>query len=83
MTEKVLTLAQLAQHTGLHRSTLVRMEQRLVIPKARWAGPPVNGRVYNDAEVKAVDKAIAEYLRGKADNAEGRELATDVEIHGR
>lgn len=80
MTEKVFTLAQLAKRTGLHRSTLVRMEQRLVIPKARWGGPPVNGRVYNEAEAKAVEKAIAEYFKSRADNAEGRELVAEVEV---
>jgi hypothetical protein len=65
----VITLSMLAKKTGLHRTTLIRMEQRNVIPRAKWAGPPVNGRVYDAKDVKKVEALLKDYFAGKTDSA--------------
>lgn len=75
----VVTLAMLAKKLGLHRSTLVRMEARNLIPKAKWAGPPVNGRVYDAADVKRVKAILDAYFAGK-DQTAGRDFAKSVAV---
>lgn len=59
----VKTLPQLAEEIGVHRSTLVRLEQRGIISPAPVVGKPIQGRVY-DAKLEAtVKKEVAEYFR--------------------
>lgn len=43
--------SQVAVMLGVHRVTLLRMEQRRVIPLAKWAAKPVPHRVYTRDEV--------------------------------
>lgn len=60
---KGYTSFQLAKHIGINRSTLVRLEQRGVIPKPkRMAGHPVNGRFYDEGEKIAITNTVNHYL---------------------
>lgn len=65
-TPVVKTLPQLAEELGLHRSTLVRFEQRGIIPIAPIVGKPVQGRVYDAALEKKVKDAVDLYYKKKA-----------------
>lgn len=64
-TPVVYTLPQLAKKLGIHRVTLMRMEQRGVLEQAKWAGPPVNGRVYTEEDAREVEKRYLAYWEKK------------------
>ena len=70
----VYTIRQLARKLGIDRSTLIRMEQKGQIMKARWAPKPIDGRVYTEEDVAIVMKQIEEHRSRKVNMAEGREL---------
>lgn len=82
MTEEVevITLPQLAKRLGRHRTTILRLEQRNVLPKAAWAGPPIRGRVYTEADVKKVTELVNEYFAASDKAQEGRKVLTSVVI---
>lgn len=61
-TVQVKTLPELAEELGLHRSTLVRLEQRGVIDKAPKVGKPIQGRVYDAALEAKVRKQLQAYF---------------------
>lgn len=87
--EILVTLTQLAELTGYHRSTLVRMEQRLVIPPGDY-DPRYGGRVYDQKAVKAVFEALKKYEDEKAEKIgpmgarrqprEGTKIASPADI---
>lgn len=52
------SLPAVANALGIHRVTLIRMEARGDIPKARWRRKPNPHRVYSVAEMEAVRVAI-------------------------
>ena len=64
---KVKTLPQIAAQLGVDRATLVRLEQRGVIPRAPKVRTPVQGRIYDAALEKEVIKAFQEYVRNRDD----------------
>jgi hypothetical protein len=66
----VWTLQQVAAEMGLHRSTIVRMEQRNLLPKAKWAGPPVNGRVYDAKDKKAMKAILDAHFASKTGHSD-------------
>lgn len=71
MSDKVsyMTMTALSRELKLHRSTLVRMEQRNVIPPA----PFFKGmRVYSPDLVKQVKKALDDYFGGRPIGKAGR-----------
>lgn len=77
--ERYYTLPQVAKRLGHHRTTLLRMEQRGVIPKATWALKPIRARVYTEADIKIVEAALTEYFSHKPGGGEGLLLsATDI-----
>lgn len=51
-------LHDVARLTGVHRVTIIRMEQQGRIPVARWRRKPQPHRVYSQAEVDAIIDAI-------------------------
>jgi hypothetical protein len=69
--ERYFTLPQVAKRLELHRTTLLRMEQRGVIPKAKWTVRPFKGRVYTEADIKAIEKALEEYFNSHRPNDGG------------
>lgn len=71
---KVMTSTQMAADLGIDRSTLVRLEQKLVIPKAPLAPPnsPVQGRLYDAALATKVREAFAKHQRKSLADREGR-----------
>lgn len=58
---QVLTSTQMAAALGINRSTLVRLEQRGILPKAPITPPPHSGRVYDAVLVNLTRKAYAKY----------------------
>jgi len=56
---KVITLPLLAKKLGVHRSTLKRMEDRGLIPKAKWIERPIKGRVYTEAEANEIERIVS------------------------
>jgi hypothetical protein len=74
----VWTLQQLAAEVNLHRSTLVRMEQRNLLPKAKWAGPPINGRVYTGEDKKKIKAILLAHFAGKTGHADRELIAAPV-----
>lgn len=72
MTNKTyFTLPVVAKRLGLHRTTLLRLEQRGVVPKAKWATRPFNGRIYTEEDIKATEKALDEYMKRKPGGKDG------------
>lgn len=69
--ERYYTLPQVAKRLQLHRTTLLRMEQRGVIPKAKWVSHPIKGRVYNEAEIAVIETKLAAYFASGRPNDEG------------
>ena len=65
---RVKTLPQLAEELGINRSTMVRLEQRGIIPMAPKVRTPIQGRVYDEALEKEVIKAYHAYMQGNRDN---------------
>ena len=55
---KYYTHSQAAVMLDMHRVTLLRMEQRGVIPKAKWAAMPVPHRVYTREDITHLNKLI-------------------------
>ena len=74
------SLPQLAEALGVDRSTLVRLEQRGVIPKAPKIKTPFQGRAYDEALEKAVIKAFQAYTRAKTDESERPIVPSNVVI---
>jgi hypothetical protein len=60
---KVLSSTHMAAALGINRSTLVRLEQRLIIPLAPLApaNSPIQGRLYDAGLAKQVRAAFAKY----------------------
>lgn len=71
-TKVVKTLPQLAEEIGVHRSTLVRLEQKGIIDKAPLVGKPVQGRVYDPELEKRVKFQVEKYLEKRNRANEGR-----------
>lgn len=71
---KVMTSTQMAADLGIDRSTLVRLEQRLIIPKAPLAptNSPVQGRLYDEALATRVRAAFAKHQQKTLADREGR-----------
>lgn len=71
---KVLTSTQMAADLGIDRSTLVRLEQRLVIPKAPLApaNSAVQGRLYDAALANRVRAAFKKHQAKQLADREGR-----------
>lgn len=71
---KVMTSTQMAKDLGIDRSTLVRLEQRLVLPKAPFAPPnsPVQGRIYDAALATRVRAAYAKHCEKALAEREAR-----------
>lgn len=71
---KVMTSTQMAADLGIDRSTLVRLEQRLVIPKAPLAprNSPIQGRLYDETLAARVRAAYAKYEIKTLADREGR-----------
>jgi DNA-binding transcriptional MerR regulator len=70
MADDLLTLPQLAKEIGIHRVTLKRMEDRGVIPEAKWAKPPQHGRRYSRDDVAKIKAAIDKYAKEKQGSKE-------------
>lgn len=70
--QREYTLGEVSSQVGVHRVTLLRMEQDGRIPTARWRRKPQPHRVYNAAEIDVIAKIINE--RG---NANGRQFVED------
>lgn len=51
---KYYTATQVAVMLGVHRVTLLRLEQRRAIPLAKWVRKPVPHRVYTPEDVVAL-----------------------------
>lgn len=66
-----ITLPALAREVGRDRSTLVRLEQKGVIPEAKWH-PVMKCRIYTPADVKAVKAALEVYDASQLGKAGGR-----------
>lgn len=56
--EKEYSLQEVAEMLGLHRVTLIRMEQRKAIPKPRWRRRPQPHRVFNKDEIEVIRKIL-------------------------
>lgn len=56
--EGYLTLTQVAAYCNIHRVTLLRMEQRGAVPKAKWKRLPQPHRVYTKDEARLVKEAV-------------------------
>jgi len=71
---KVMTSTQMAADLGIDRSTLVRLEQRLIIPKAPLAPPnsAVQGRLYDAALANRVRAAYAKHTEKALADREAR-----------
>lgn len=69
--ERYYTLPQVAKRLELHRTTLLRMEQRGVIPKAAWTTKPFRARVYTEADIVALQAALDVYFSTRMPNADG------------
>lgn len=70
-TVAAITLPALARDVGRDRSTLVRLEQKGLIPEAKWH-PVMKCRVYTPADVKAVKAALEAYDASQLGKAGGR-----------
>jgi DNA-binding transcriptional MerR regulator len=68
-----LTLPQVAKRVKLHRTTLLRMEQRGVIPPAKWSSRPIRARIYSEEDVVAIQTALDTYFAQR----EAGELVVD------
>jgi predicted DNA-binding transcriptional regulator AlpA len=75
--ERYFTLPQVAERVKLHRTTLLRMEQRGVIPKAKWATKPFRARVYTEADIVALQRALDEYFASHMPNEAGMIIDPD------
>src|SRR5690606_6639716 len=71
----VKTLPQLAAELGVDRSTMVRWEQKGIIPLAPLAGKPVQGRVYDKDLERKVKAAVDKHLQKRAIAAANRPKA--------
>lgn len=56
--EQFWTLPQVAKMLGMHRATISRLEAMNKITKARWAGPPVQGRVYSAKDIAKLKQEL-------------------------
>lgn len=66
-----LTLPGVAKLLGIHRSTLVRLEQRGHVPEAKWH-PVLKVRIYLKEDIDKVQKAYETYVSGRVMRGEGR-----------
>lgn len=60
--EHVITADTLAKRLGINRATIVRLEQRRILPVARRIAHPFAGRVYNDKEAAEVERLVRAYF---------------------
>jgi hypothetical protein len=70
-TERYFTLTQVAKRLDLHRTTVLRMEQRGLIPKAKWIQKPIRGRIYTEADIKVIEAKVEEYFATGKPNPAG------------
>lgn len=54
--KKEFTLPEAAYLLGMHRVTLLRMDQRGEVPETKWRRKPQPHRVYTLADIRAIDK---------------------------
>lgn len=57
-TDREYTLGDVAFQVGVHRVTLLRMEQTGRIPLARWRRKPQPHRVYTAAEITVIKNVV-------------------------
>ncbi len=51
-------MVDVARFCGIHRVTVLRLEQRNIIPKARWRRLPQPHRVYSQADLDAIKQTL-------------------------
>lgn len=65
--EDYMTAAEVSNHLGINRTTLVRMHNRGEVAECKvWKAKPQPHRIYDKLEVAAVAKALEKNQRGKA-----------------
>jgi predicted DNA-binding transcriptional regulator AlpA len=78
MTEVVVfTMPQVAERCGINRTTLKRMEDRGVIPQARWVTSPFRARVYTEEEVQIVEARVKAYMQRYVARRDGEGLVVN------